>query len=78
MSTAELREQLHVLVDAISNRERLERIHELLTELTDEAATRVLASLNEAQRERVLKANAHSMDLDSLRSSDEVLKRRRP
>jgi len=77
MTSLELRSKLHVLIDQLKSEELLQRVHDLLAGSGEGRGEGVWASMTEAQRERVLKAYATSLDPSNLSSTEEVMKRRK-
>ena len=77
MTSLELRSRLHALIDSLKSEELLQRVHDLLEGSGEARGAGVWASMTDAQRERVLKAYASSLDLQNLSSTAEVMKRRK-
>lgn len=77
MTSLELRSRLHALIDSLKSEELLQRVHDLLEGSGEAKGEGVWASMTDAQRERVLKAYASSLDLQNLSSTAEVMKRRK-
>ncbi len=77
MTAIELRTRIHTLVDSLRSEELLQRIHDLLANSGEASGTGAWATMTEAQRERVLRAYASSMDASGLSSTEEVMKRRK-
>lgn len=62
MTSLELRSRLHALIDSLKSEELLQRVHDLLAGSGEGNREGVWAILSEAERERVLKAYASSLD----------------
>jgi hypothetical protein len=77
MNTTELRSRLHLLIDSLKSDELLQRVHDLLSHSDEAKGEGVWNSMTDAQRERVLKAYASSLDPRNLSTTEEVLKRRK-
>lgn len=74
----EIRGRLHGLVDGIQDPGELERLHGLLSTMTQVGPGGVWSNLTDEQRDKVMKGFGNSLDDRNLRPSDEVLKRNRP
>ena len=77
MTSLELRSRLHALIDSLKSEELLQRVHDLLEGSGEARGVGVWASMTDAQRERVLKAYASSLDPQNLSTTEEVMKRRK-
>ena len=77
MTSLELRSRLHAMIDSLKSEELLQRVHDLLAGSGEGKGEGVWATLSEAERERVLKAYASSLDPQNLSSTEEVMKRRK-
>jgi hypothetical protein len=77
MTSIELRTRLHTLIDSLKSDEMLQRVHDLLAGSEEGRGEGVWASLNEAERERVLKAYSSAMDPRKLSTTNEVIQRRK-
>ncbi len=77
MTSLELRSRLHAMIDSLKSEELLQRVHDLLAGSGEGKGEGVWATLSEAERERVLKAYASSLDPQNLSSTEELMKRRK-
>ena len=77
MTSLELRSRLHAWIDSLKSEELLQRVHDLLEGAGEARGEGVWASMTDAQRERVLKAYASSLDPQNLSTTEEVMKRRK-
>ena len=77
MTTIQLRDRIHLLVDAVKSEELLQRLHELLVATSRTEASGVWADMSDEQRERVMLAYRSSVDEANLTSTEDVMKRKR-
>lgn len=77
MTSGELRQRIHALIDQVHGEAFLERIHGLLAAAQAGQGNGVWADLSPSERQRVLDSYRSAMSGMQLSTTDEVMKRRK-